>query len=224
MRVPDDSVRRSTFAFLREHAFAGLLQAVQRIRDDVPGALQNPGVDLDLIDFHRCYVERRQAVIDALNRDLAAEDAVFALLLHEWLVPQSRGDTVDAVGLDARLALLACEGLRGSKQTSSVVAPEAAPMTARSAAKPAGSPGARSQATADSGAYSEGDWEEALGAIEEALGLLDDLPERAAGFRVGVEEKLTSIAEWIVDNEHVTGAQCDAISNMLRGVNKWLHR
>lgn len=66
------------------------------------------------------------------------------------------------------------------------------------------------------------DWEDCIGDIDEALSNLSGLPEAAADFAASVEEKLTSIREWVEDNEHVTEAQEDAVDNMAAGIRKWM--
>jgi hypothetical protein len=66
------------------------------------------------------------------------------------------------------------------------------------------------------------DWEQALKDISEALGMIDDLPERAEDFGQSVQMKLDDMAGWIEENERVTPAQLDAIENMKAGLERWL--
>lgn len=68
---------------------------------------------------------------------------------------------------------------------------------------------------------SESDWEAAIELCEEILAELADLPDRAADFSEGVEERVTSIQEWIEDNQHVTSNMEEALQNIMSGVLKW---
>ena len=66
-----------------------------------------------------------------------------------------------------------------------------------------------------------GDHEAALEYCNELLELLEELPDAAADFVDGVSERVTSMLEWIEDNEHVTENQIVALENMRRGADKW---
>lgn len=66
------------------------------------------------------------------------------------------------------------------------------------------------------------DWQQAIKDIDEILETLPDLPERAFDFASGVSDTLESIRAWILENEHVTEPQADAIENIDAGVQKWL--
>lgn len=65
-------------------------------------------------------------------------------------------------------------------------------------------------------------WADTLGAAEEAMERLDELPSRAAEFRDGVEDRLRGIIAWIEREEHVTEKMADAIDNMSAAIDKWI--
>jgi hypothetical protein len=62
---------------------------------------------------------------------------------------------------------------------------------------------------------------EFLDDIDDAIASAEDLPERAEDFADGVLEKLRSIRQWVVDNDHVTEAQERAVQNMAGGIARW---
>ncbi len=64
-------------------------------------------------------------------------------------------------------------------------------------------------------------YEDWLDDIAEQIDLLDGLSEAAYDFAVSVEEKLSSMAEWIEQNEHITPKQILAIQNMKAGIERW---
>lgn len=68
------------------------------------------------------------------------------------------------------------------------------------------------------------DYKTTLGHIKQAVEDASELPEKAEAFVESVTEKLTSIAEWIDENKHVTDAQKEAVENMWGGVERWQQR
>lgn len=58
------------------------------------------------------------------------------------------------------------------------------------------------------------------GVLEKA----DELPERAADFQEGVTERLQSMADWAEENSRVTPKMIEAISNIEKGIDRWLER
>lgn len=66
------------------------------------------------------------------------------------------------------------------------------------------------------------DPQEAIEFCKELLSDLEDLPERAEEFVDSVTEKVTSMMEWIEENEHVTDKMQDSLRNMRRGCDRWM--
>jgi hypothetical protein len=66
-----------------------------------------------------------------------------------------------------------------------------------------------------------GDWEGAIEYSKEILEILEELPEAADEFRVGVEERVLDMMKWIEENKHVTESQIVALENMMGGAKKW---
>lgn len=64
--------------------------------------------------------------------------------------------------------------------------------------------------------------QEAEELIEEIMGLLEDLPERAEEFADSVRDKVTDIGEFIEARQCVSNAQVLALQNMLAGIRRWL--
>ena len=67
---------------------------------------------------------------------------------------------------------------------------------------------------------------ELAGAIED---MADEISEKffhdnldAMDFADSIREKAGSIADWIEENNHVTGAQEEALGNMKNGAERWL--
>ena len=53
--------------------------------------------------------------------------------------------------------------------------------------------------------------------------LLPDLPDQASDFAVSVEDKVTDMRDWILERDHVTDRQADALLNMKFGCERWLN-
>ena len=68
------------------------------------------------------------------------------------------------------------------------------------------------------------DWEEWDKQAGQLLEKLEDLPERANDFAIGVEEKVEDMRTWANKNKHVTQPMRDALDNMASGVERWLDR
>jgi len=68
------------------------------------------------------------------------------------------------------------------------------------------------------------DWQQALDDIDYALGLCDELPERAEIFDANAREFLESVRGWIESHEHVTDKQRAAIQKWTDDTQKWLDR
>lgn len=83
--IPDDDTAAAAFEYLRR-SFAGLAAAIESYRT-LGDAVQNPGATVNVLELHGAYVAARQAVIDALQRDLVQADEVMRQILHEWLGP-----------------------------------------------------------------------------------------------------------------------------------------
>lgn len=64
-------------------------------------------------------------------------------------------------------------------------------------------------------------WAVYLRRCREALQRAPDIPDDAAEFRESVQEKLSSMAEWIEKRHHVTPKMQRAIDNMADGVAKF---
>ena len=68
----------------------------------------------------------------------------------------------------------------------------------------------------------EYDWEEY---VKIAQGILDDLPnlpEKAEDFAIKLEEKMTSMIEWMEEEEYVTEPMVDFINSKRDAVDEWL--
>ena len=66
------------------------------------------------------------------------------------------------------------------------------------------------------------DVDEALALCSDILGDIDLVPEEGEDFASSVEEKVTSMREWIEDAQRVTEPMSDALQNMRRGLDNWL--
>jgi hypothetical protein len=67
------------------------------------------------------------------------------------------------------------------------------------------------------------DWESWANLCDELVAVCEnELPDKAAEFAESVIEKLTSMAESIAQRETITENQRNAISNMERGISKWI--
>jgi len=66
------------------------------------------------------------------------------------------------------------------------------------------------------------DYEEAIELCDDILSSLEDLPEHAEDFSDSVHEKVTSMRDWIDENERVTDKMISALENIQSGVSKWL--
>ncbi len=67
--------------------------------------------------------------------------------------------------------------------------------------------------------------DEVLSAIEladEALEMIDDLPDAAYDFGESVKEKLTDIRSSIIQHNRVSDKQRQAIENMAAGIGRWV--
>jgi len=64
-------------------------------------------------------------------------------------------------------------------------------------------------------------WETWLEDINDLVGRIEDLPERAESFASGVQDKVGSMAAWVETNEHITDPMKTAIDNIGRGVSRW---
>ena len=69
----------------------------------------------------------------------------------------------------------------------------------------------------------EDDVERAADLIEEIEGLVEELPERAENFGMGVSETARDIAIQIEEEDRVTKKQLMALENMLEGLRRWFH-
>lgn len=65
---------------------------------------------------------------------------------------------------------------------------------------------------------------EVLEFIELLLAKVDDLPERADDFAIGVEEQTRGILETVNKTKRVTQKQWDALQNMDGGCDRWIER
>ena len=65
-------------------------------------------------------------------------------------------------------------------------------------------------------------YEETLELIGEALDRVEDLPASASDFADGVTDRLESIGDWIEKKKHTTDKQKTAVTNMYRGIERWL--
>jgi len=68
----------------------------------------------------------------------------------------------------------------------------------------------------------EPEWKQAIRQCKEILDSLGELPDEAESFADSVRDKVTSIREWIRENEHVTPKQIEALDNMESGVGRWM--
>lgn len=66
------------------------------------------------------------------------------------------------------------------------------------------------------------DPQEAVKFCNELLADLEDLLERAEEFVDSVTEKVTSMMEWIEENNHITDKMQDSLRNMRRGCDRWM--
>ena len=71
------------------------------------------------------------------------------------------------------------------------------------------------------------DWEDALDQCETIIALIDDdVPDhawdRSPDFFESIQDKITSMSEWIEEKKHVTKAMQDSLDSMERGVRKWI--
>lgn len=66
------------------------------------------------------------------------------------------------------------------------------------------------------------EWRTRIDQCEAVIARLDELPERAEDFAEGVRETLEGIVIGIRERREVTAAQCVAIDNIERGVEKWI--
>jgi hypothetical protein len=64
--------------------------------------------------------------------------------------------------------------------------------------------------------------EEAVAIADEALELIDDLPDAAYDFGESVKEKIESIRSTIIERDRVTDKQFSALENMKAGIERWL--
>ncbi len=68
------------------------------------------------------------------------------------------------------------------------------------------------------------EWEKWADRCEQLLEDAADVPERSADFASGVIEKVSSMAEWIDENEHVTDKMTVALENMEKAIKRALER
>ena len=71
------------------------------------------------------------------------------------------------------------------------------------------------------------DYKDALEQCETILELIEyDIPSKARedspDFFEPIEERVTSMAEWITSNERITPKMAKALDNMEAGVRKWI--
>lgn len=64
-------------------------------------------------------------------------------------------------------------------------------------------------------------WQEAVEMAESLLDRIDELPERAEDFAIGVEEKVRDMLSWMKKHHDVTPRIVDALDNISRGVERW---
>lgn len=64
----------------------------------------------------------------------------------------------------------------------------------------------------------------AIELAKEILNLIDDLPEAATDFAIGIEETASGILSSIEDNKRVSDKQIDALENMRNGISGWLDK
>lgn len=62
---------------------------------------------------------------------------------------------------------------------------------------------------------------EAVEQCDRIFTLCDEMPERGEDFATEVAEKTQSIRDWIVEHDHVTDKQLNALSNMESGLERW---
>jgi len=63
---------------------------------------------------------------------------------------------------------------------------------------------------------------EALKLCDLILSRIEDLPERAFEFGASVEERVTSMRQWIDEKKHVTPKMKASLDNTYAGIKKWL--
>jgi len=63
---------------------------------------------------------------------------------------------------------------------------------------------------------------EALALCDRILGRIEDLPERAFEFGASVEERVTSMRQWIDEKKHITPKMQASLENTYAGMKKWL--
>jgi hypothetical protein len=66
-------------------------------------------------------------------------------------------------------------------------------------------------------------YEEAVDLCDEIMDLLSELPEKAWDFRNSVEGKVQDMRDWIEQHRRCTPKQMEALRNMKKGAENWLH-